>query len=467
MQTNDRHIVKYALLLLALSFLFPVGPVRAEEHAWYVQGNFEPVQRLAFTLSNSLDFDRENVPVVIPRENFPDPDLHEMRITIVDPDLPPYEGPSEDVLRVQGGHQLRAEKNGHAVFHQLDDLDKDGIWDELFFQTDIPANSEKTIYVYLGENIRGWNPHFTHANIGSYARHIMPFWESENVGWKIWFANAVDVYAKRKPMLMSNRLYMENLDGYGVSAIDRDLGSDIQRVAASFGGGAICLFEDVQNPAVPSLPRFTPAKAKAGLKSNWNAGQLSDTRYAYEVVVNGPVRSMIKIKGMNWDSGNGLYEYEQFYTVFAKQSYTASKVIFTRFEPGHAGVKPGAGFRRKPDENHFVQEGGLIISSGPEEIRDPENIDDREAQKVEFIGSALIVKDEYQPEYRFVKNHSGNHTFAITAPRDNTFEFLLSSAWSEGAVYNNPKDFTDYIRKTALEYNNPLQIRFNGKQEKE
>ena len=326
---------------------------------------------------------------------------------------------------------------------------------------------KRPIYVYLGENIRGWNPHFTHANIGSYARHLMPFWESENVGWKIWFANAVDVFAKRKPMLMSNRLYMENLDGYGVSAIDHDMGSDIQGVAASFGGGAICLFEDVQQPTAVSMPRFTPTQRETAAESRWNAGQISDTRYAYEVVVNGPVRSIVKIKGMNWDSGNGSYEYEQFYTAFAKQSYTASKVVFTKFSPRVESVLPGAGFRKKPGETLFVQEGGVIISGGPEAIRDPNFTDKQREQQVDFIGTALIVRDGYKPEYRFVESNNGNHTFAITAPRDNTFEFLLSSAWSDGAVYNNPKDFTDYIRKTALEYNNPLQIRFNGKQEKE
>ncbi len=43
-------------------------------------------------------------------------------MTVVDPGLPPYEGPSEELQRLQGGHQLRAESNGHAVFHQMDDL---------------------------------------------------------------------------------------------------------------------------------------------------------------------------------------------------------------------------------------------------------------------------------------------------------------------------------------------------------
>jgi len=446
---------------ISIVLLFIFGISSAQENIlWYTQGKFKPVLRVEFTIENSLNFDSENCPVVIKRENFPIPDLHEMWVTVVDPSLPSYEGPSEELLRLQGGHQMRAELNGHAIYHQMDDLDKDGIWDELFFQTDIKANSTKTIYVYIGENIRGWNKHFTHANIGSYARHQMPFWESENVGWKIWFANSVDVYAKRKPVLMSNHLYMDNLDGYGVSAINNDWGSDIQGVAESFGGGAICLFENPDKPKLVSRPRFTPVKSELAPKSMWNAGQVSDTRYAYEVVVNGPLRSIIKIKGMNWDSGNGFYEYEQFYTVYAKQNYCTSKVNFTTFTPKNAEVKMGCGIRKKPEEDHFIQQDGIIISTGPEAIKDPEKIDDREEHLVDFIGSALVVKDEYNPQYEFVPEQMGNHTFKIGKPKENSFEFLLSSAWSEGEVYNNKEDFTDYILKTSLEYNNPVQTKF-------
>ena len=330
------------LFILLVTTSLSVGT--SGQSPWYTQGDFTPESRMEFTVSNPLNIDRQNCEVVISRENFPMPDIHDMWITIVDPELPPFEGPSEELLRLQGGHQLRAETNGHAIFHQMDDLDKDGIWDEIFFQMDIPANSSKTIFIYLGENIRGWNKHFTHANIGSYCRHQMPFWESENVGWKIWFANCCDVFAKRKPVLMANHLYMDNYDGYGVSLTNEDWGSDIQGVAGTLGGGGICLYEFPEEPDAISLPRFTPAQSELAPGSLWNAGQISDTRYAYEVVVNGPVRSIIKIKGMNWNSGNGFYEYEQYYTVYAKQSYCTSRVTFTSFQPKKSGVMMGCGF---------------------------------------------------------------------------------------------------------------------------
>jgi hypothetical protein len=125
----------------------------------------------------------------------------------------------------------------------------------------------------------------------------------------------------------------------------------------------------------------------------------------------------------------------------------------------------GCGFKKKPEEDHFIQEKGLIISSGPEGIRDPEKIDDREDYRVDFIGSALLVKEKYKPEYAFIPAHGGNHTFKVK-PYHHTYEFLLASAWSEGAVYNNKEDFTAYIKKTQREYNHPLQVEFVNIQEK-
>lgn len=59
-----------------------------------------------------------------------------------------------------------------------------------------------------------------------------------------------------------------------------------------------------------------------------------------------------------------------------------------------------------------------------------------------------------------MSSHNGNHTFKVVAAEDNTFEYLLSSAWSEGAVYNNTKDFSDYIRKTKKEFESPVQPGF-------
>ncbi len=429
---------------------------------WYSQGDFYPAQRIEFQVTNPLNVARPNTPVIIQRENFPMPDLHEMIITIVDPSGDPRPAPSDSVLNVQGGHQLRAETNGRMVFHQLDDLDKDGIWDELFFQLDMKPRETRTIYIYLGENIRGWNTHHTHANIGSYCRHIMPFWETEEVGWKIWFANSVDAYGKRKPNLVSPVLYMRNVDGYGIANINHDYGSDIQEVAPSFGASAICLFEHPELPDSIAMPRKTPAKQRLHPESLWNAGQISDTRYAYDVVVNGPLRSTIRIKTMNWDTGCGYYEFVQDYTAYAHQNYCVSKVHYTTFQPLGAGVLMGCGMKKKPQEDNFVQKGGYLISSGPEEVRDPEKIDQRENIVVDFIGGAIIVKDIYKPQYQFIPAYTGNHVFRVTPDENNTYEYMVCTAWSEGTKLRNKADFNNYVAQMADEFNNPITYKFIG-----
>lgn len=444
---------------VALAALTAVG-LAAQDWPWYSEGDFHPTTRLAFDLVNELDEERVNVPVIVPREAFPVRDLHELDVTVVDPQLPPAPEPSKQRLMVEGGHGLRAEVNGHILLQQMDDLDKDGVWDELFFVTSLKPRETRRIFLYLGTNQRGWNPHETHAGLGSYVRHLVPFWESKHIGWKLWFPTSVDVYGKRKPMLVSPRLYIENLDGYGVNLIEPAMGSDMQEVGNSFGGGGIGVFERPEAPDQVSVPRFTPAREAAGTRINFNAGPIGDTRYAFEVVANGPVRSMIRVRTMNWTTGRGSYEVEQLYTAYAFQNYSSCRVRFTRWLPQYAGTKPAAGLRKKPGEDHYYQKGGVVITASPESTRDPET--GLNMVNTTMVGSALVVGDEFRPEYQFVPGFGGNHTFRVTPRADGTFEYLIAGAWSEGEVLNTYEQFEAYVLKTARELASPVRVRYVG-----
>lgn len=426
---------------------------------WYAQGAFEPTRRVAITVTNDLDEARTSAPVTILPDEVPDlRGLQEMYVTLVDPAGEPRPEPDARRRAQEGPHGFLQEANGRALFVQLDDLDKDGIWDELFFQIDLKPRETKTIYAYIGFNQRGWNPHGTHAAIGSYARHQIPFWESANVGWKLWFPTDIDVYGKREPVLMSQRLYMENLDGYAVSYVDPAYGSDIMSVDNSFGGGGIGLFEHPSEPTRISKPRFTPQNADVAT-TNFNLNQVDDTRYAFEVLVNGPVRSMVKVKTMNWRSGGGTYELEQIYTAYTNQNYSTARVRYTTFEPNDPATTFAAGIRRHGNEEIAYQQGGVVITGGSEAIRNPDDRDSAQnALTVEFAASALVVKDAYHPEYVFVPDYQGNHVFRVPTTRDRSFEYLIAAAWSEGAVLNTADGFRDYVLATARGYNSPVRL---------
>lgn len=432
----------------------------AQDWAWYSEGDFRPDARIAVDLVNELDEDRVNAPIVIPRQALPVQDLHELDLTVVDPQLPPAPEPSPQRLRLEGGHGLRAEANGHILRQQMDDLDKDGVWDELFFVASLKPRETRRIFLYLGTNQRGWNPHETHAGIGSYVRHLVPFWESRHIGWKLWFPTSVDVYGKRTPQLIAQRLYMENLDGYGVNLLDPAMGSDMQDVGNSFGAGGIGVFESPEARATVAVPRDTPARRASGKTINFNAGPIADTRYAFDVVVNGPMRSMVRVRTMNWETGRGSYEVEQLYTAYAFQNYSSCRVRFTRWLPRQAGAQPAVGLRKKTGEDHFLQRGGVVVTASPESTRDPET--GLNMVSTTMVGSALIVGDEFRPEYQFVPDYAGNHTFRVTPRADGSFEYVIAGAWSEGEVLNTYEQFEAYVLKTAREHQRPVRARVVG-----
>lgn len=439
------------LLLLAL-MSWPAGASAASGN-WYGQGDFNPVRRVAISVRNPLKEARTNSPVIIRRAALPMlGDVHELSITLVDPKGTPRPEPDAATRALEGAHGRVGERGGRSIDYQLDDLDGDGLWDELFFMADFGPGETKTIYAYLGPQQRGWNPHRTHAAIGSYMRHLVPFWESENVGWKLWYPTDIDVYAKRRPQLMSNRLYMENLDGYAVSLIDPSMGSDIMEVADSFGGGGIGVFDDPADSNTVSRPRFTPKS-----QGNFNGGPQSDTRYAFSVIVNGPLRSMVRVRTMNWNSGRGDYAVEQIYTAYAGQDYTTGQVRFTEFNPATAGARFAVGIRKRPGENSFFQERGIVITAAPEVIRNP---DDREAvqpnMRVRFAGTALVVRDRFAPQYVFSADRGGNHLMRLAPPADLRFDYLLAAGWSEGAGPGNAVAFRDYVLKAAREFEAPI-----------
>ncbi len=418
-----------------------------QAQGWYTEGDFSPQHRVRITSSNPLPFDRRDCPVIISRDEFPDTSFDQADVFVVDPSLPSEPDPTrEEAKRVGSGITFR-ETNGHHVPYQLDDLDKDGLWDELFFMSDFKAGEIKTFYVYIGTNERGMFEHETHAEIGSYGRHLVPWWESKTMGWKLWYPTDVDLYGKRKPLLVANHENTLNLSGYTAGS---EFGNDIMTVEDTFGAGGICLFEDPTTPASPSRPRFSPTHGQ---------GQLRDTRYAFDIVANGPLRSIVRARTMGWKTEKGDYELEQMYSAYKNKSYSTVLVRYLKFSPPGPEVRLGCGIRKLPMEFEFVHENGILMSLARQvDIFDPD-VQRQFATRLllDFLGTALVVKDKYDPEYRFNRDYDGNHLLALSTTDDPSFEYLLASGWSEGPENRTAGEFKEYVRRVAREFNRPVE----------
>jgi len=121
--------------------------------------------------------DQPDAPVVISRSVMPVQILLENGITVIDP-----------------GNE--AGTTG-PIAYQLGDLDKDGVWDELFLMLSFGPDEHRTIYIYPNTPTGNVLPLGAYATLASYEHHLVPWWESEFMGWKRWYMDSVDMYAKR------------------------------------------------------------------------------------------------------------------------------------------------------------------------------------------------------------------------------------------------------------------------------
>lgn len=423
---------------------------------WYTEGkDYAPTKRIRITVSNPLNMAVKGCPVVVPRSSLPSQNIPERWIGIVDPNLPSDPEPTVEQLKKMSGYVRRKETNGHYVELQVDDKDKDGIWDEIFFMTDLAAKESRDFYIYIDHYERGMYEHEVHASIANYGRHTVPLWESKDMGWKLWYPHEVDLHGKRSPMLTAYYEYSTNKSGY---YMPWEMGTDIMTVASTFGAGGMCLFENPADMENPARAYHSPFK---------NKGPFSDSRFAFDLVYNGPLRSMIKVTTTNWNSGRGFYELEQYYTAFAGKSWSIVEAKFNKFFPPGADVKFGAGIRRIMNEYTSVNKKGIAISMGKDvEARIPDEDIGDEVLSVPWQGIGLVIKDKYKPEYGAIKNYGGNHLFKMPVTSDLSYEYMILGAWSFGEVNNNEKAFVKYVDDEALKYNNPPLIGIHGYEEK-
>lgn len=453
----------FILLLIAVIMIPLTLVAQGGLDGWYQSSSFEPDKRVTFTVTNTLDIPRKDTPVTISRVAFPVFDYHELSITLVDPQLEPRIEPTLEQLRQRGNHLTRAEENGRLIQYQLDDLSKDGIWDELFFVTDLEPGETRTFHLYFGFNDYGLFHHSTAAGMGNYVRHMVPYWEAEDVGWKLWYPTDIDVYAKRTPQLMANHMIENNLDGYTVPP---EMGNDIMFVQNTLGGGGILLFENSSDYNDISRPRFTELKRRVASDSRYNMGQLSDTRYSFDVIVNGPLRSKIKARTFNWNTGDGYYELVQVYTAYARQSFATAEVTYTTFSPLNADTQLGAGMRRHPEEELFVQEDNIVFTGGSEEIVSPGDPDRINVTPVDFTIHAFAVPKQYNPKFQPVESYGGNYTYRIESPVDHSFTYIIGSAWSDGVRFETQERFKDYMRAVVQWIDNPVDVKIGPVEER-
>ncbi len=262
------------------------------------------------TLVNNYEFKRVDEPIIISKIQ-----LGELIGEIPDAKIP--------VLK---------DESGKILASQVDDLDKDGQWDELFFVTEFEPHDSCDILIefvdtseipdyIIRTNIRfakvpeeTGNEYIeltgatrlksTETEISSKEFQMEgPAWENDKVGFRNYFdaRNGIDIFGKRVPEMA--------LDNVGISKSYHEMqewGMDILKVGNSLGAGALALFEN---------------------GTLYRLGASSEGKY--ELVTEGPLRSIFKLYFKDWQIGDNKYDLIQEISIMAGCYYFESKIILS------------------------------------------------------------------------------------------------------------------------------------------
>ena len=222
-----------------------------------------------------------------------------------------------------GYSPLITEEKGDTVPSQLDDLDGDGTWDQLFFVADIPAGSTleldlkwikaqpdypirtsvrfgkrsskntpvhpKTSDTLLADKVHmalGYQPYQTDG----------PSWENDKVGFRHYFdgRNANDLFGKKVPWISPETVGINTEgaveDNYHVM---EDWGRDILAVGNSVGIGGFGLMTG------DSIVRL-------GITTTDTLNNIEQS--IFTILTEGPVYSLMHFRYNNWHAGERIYQ---------------------------------------------------------------------------------------------------------------------------------------------------------------
>lgn len=276
--------------------------------------------------------------------------IRNVALTIQRSSLTAFPGFADHLLPV-----LKDEK-GNVVPSQADDLDRDGIWDELFFMTDLLPNQTRNVHVAWvdpGEapvlkprtNIRfaAKNENYREVITATRETHAIntrtqqvwqmegPAWENERVGFRNYFdrRNGMDIFGKVTHELVLDQVGYKNNPSY--HTFNPEWGVDVLKVGNSLGAGSLAfLYRD-------TLYRV----------GDNGSGDCT-------VITEGPLRSILRFRFKDWNLGDQVLQVIHDVMIFAGTRYYQSEISW---EGNEEKIYPVTGIvNMKSDQLYRVEE---------------------------------------------------------------------------------------------------------------
>ena len=382
------------------------------------------------TLENSLKDQFLDAPVVIKRSELNIPD-------------------GKSVISVK----TEKARNIWDLPFQLDDLDGDGKWEELFFQVDFDGKQIIDVEINFGDE-KDAVPEFpkrVNAVIDDRPRDpwtvYKPLWESEIMTYLTYGAAQIDLIGKTFPRLSLDYFYGEVK--HPQHTFSAEFGHDFLLTANTMSAHSIFIQEANGNIARPWTTNAYSISKKLE----------RDAKYDSKILADGPLRAIVKTKVTDWKTDLGTYEFEITYSIASLKRYTTVELKMTKYPGNKDDIRFGAGMRQIYED--FVYE------------KDPEYMmaiakDVYEAGILNhLIARGIVITKKYDTDEIYLPNDSSlkdilnnGPNYAFLFPKGSLeLKYGFAAAWEKDEGVTSPDQWKNYLFSVSNELSMPIKIK--------
>lgn len=334
------------------------------------------------------------------------------------------------------------DERGRVVATQVDDLDGDGVPDEVVFLADMGSGERRTYMLGAGgttvgprsvagprtdagnwKRVNGLLQPVDDDDCAGAARDRRTYrfdgvgWESDAAAYRLYLdgRNAVDIQGKRIPGLYWNWIGSSGVD----YQLDAEWGMDVLHVGPALGVGGIGFWV-----------------ADAVVKP------LALDRQRCRVMARGPVRAVVRVEYCGWQMGNGTVDVTSLFFIGAGDRVTEHRVLL---ESGASPRTLATGIVKHDSTDVQWDPAAAWLSTAGLQSR---------------AGDSLMLALTV-PRTAMVRTaeDSVNHLLLLRLERGKPLRMLISSYWQgeTGRMWTRP-EVRRFLDATALRLNEPVTV---------
>ena len=386
--------------------------------------------RIQCTVTNPLNNSRENEPIVVKFSDI-----------------------KKEISDYAGGNVAVYEKDTQICLQQ-DDIDGDGIWDELVFLTNLNPQETKTFTIQvnlpadfkpmecakemhaqmflINREDRSINPSAEISsdkdNMYNRLHHHGPAWESDKIAYRLYFdkKTTVDVYGKKK-----YRLELDAAKFYpSAEQLADNFGDDILWVGTSVGVGTFKGWNGTEATHIDPMNKRTA-----------------------KIVINGPIRTIVDMAVEGWQYQERSVDVTARYIQYARHRDMTTQVLLDE-ATAQSDILFSTGVQKVRQSQTSIDQDGMIALWGTE-FPTPDSV----KYAKETFGLGIVVPNENIVEYT---SDPINHLVVIKPNKKPVIEYAIAAAaLKEEEGFKTADEFFNYMKDLKQLVRNPITIQFN------